>query len=254
MIASLPMYDWPEVRPATDALWRAVAGRLAAAESVAPDALDRSRRSDAVWLDPKLLLSQTCGYPFATRLSGKVRLVATPCYAADGCRGPLYSSALVAHVEEGGFELAGLAGCRVAFNSTDSLSGSVAVRAAMRQAGVDPAGFQWIETGSHRASLLAVAKGAADLAGIDAICWAYGRRFEPEAASRLKAIGWTALRPGLPFITALGRTDDEIATIRQALFEFAADPETAPLRRELGLTGFSVLSEADYAPIAALQS
>src|SRR4051812_7780396 len=125
-VASLPMYDWPEVHWANDALWSAIAERLRAVGIAAPERLDRSRPFGEKWLDPELVLSQTCGWPYAARLRGKVRLVATPVYAVQGCNGPSYSSAIVArHDEPGG--VAAFRGRRVAFNSRDSLSGYVAL-------------------------------------------------------------------------------------------------------------------------------
>lgn len=46
-------------------------------------------------LDPQLLFAQTCGYPLMHSLSGKVQLIATPCYDLPGCRGNLHCSWLV---------------------------------------------------------------------------------------------------------------------------------------------------------------
>ena len=66
----------------------------------APPALNRSRTSDAVWRDPGLVLSQTCGFPFSTRLRGMVRLVGTPIYDVLGCDGPFYSSMIVVRTDE----------------------------------------------------------------------------------------------------------------------------------------------------------
>ena len=43
-VASLPMYDWPEVQWAHDALWAALAMRLRAHGIEAPDRLDRDRQ------------------------------------------------------------------------------------------------------------------------------------------------------------------------------------------------------------------
>jgi hypothetical protein len=43
MIASLPMYDWPEVREATDAWWAGLARHLRDAGFEAPDRLTRAR-------------------------------------------------------------------------------------------------------------------------------------------------------------------------------------------------------------------
>ena len=87
-------------------------------------------------------------------------------------------------------------------------------RAACKEAGLDPRRPEWIETGSHRASVRAVAEEKADVAAIDAVCWALALRYEPEAVSRLKVIGQTPLRPGLPFITAVERDDSEVGAIR----------------------------------------
>lgn len=246
------MYDWPETAWANDTLWRAIAERLNAAGIAAPAALERSPAAEAVWRDPGLVLSQTCGYPYATRLIDKVRLVATPVYGVAGCDGPLYSSAIVVRGDERGGALADFTGRRVAYNASDSLSGYRALIAAMHDASLDPASFAWVETGGHRASVRAVAEGRADMAAIDAVCWALAERHENEAVAQLAAIAWTPLRPALPFITAGGRSDDEVAALRTALSDALVDAEIADARQALALNAVAVLKAEDYAPLAAL--
>ena len=246
------MYDWPEVAWATDALWRAVAERVNAAGIAAPAALDRSHDAEAVWRDPGLVLSQTCGLPFATRLRQAVQLVATPIYSVAGCEGPLYSSVVIARREEQGKALADFAGRRAAFNADDSLSGYVALVAAMREEGVSREQFEWIKTGGHRESIRAVAEGRADLAAIDAICWALAARFESVAAARLDVLGHTPFRPALPFITAGGRTSAEVDIVRAALTDALASAETKEAREALRLADVAALSTADYAPLGNL--
>jgi ABC-type phosphate/phosphonate transport system substrate-binding protein len=253
MVASFPMYDWPEVQWAQDALWTAVAERLRERGLAAPDRLDRVRALDEVWLDPDLVLSQTCGYPLSTRLRGKVQLVATPVHTADGCKGCYYSSAVIARRRDGGAGLESLAGRRVAFNSQDSLSGYVTLRAAMRQAGVDPDAARWIETGSHRASVRAVASGEADLAGIDAVCWALAGDHEAEAVSRLVVFASTPLRPALPWITAKDRPPRETAAIRAALTDALASTELMAAPEALHLAGAAFVGDSEYLPLADLQ-
>jgi ABC-type phosphate/phosphonate transport system substrate-binding protein len=245
------MYDWPEVHWAHDALWVAVAARLRDRGVAAPAALDRTRASDEVWADPGLVLSQTCGYPFSTRLIGKVHLVATPVYAAEGCRGPYYSTFIIAPKGKRAGGLAAFAGRRFAFNASDSLSGYVALRVAMRESGIDPEAAAWIETGSHRASVGAVAEGEADIASIDAICWALAKDHEAEAVSRLQVVERTPLRPGLPFLTA-NRGEAEIAAIRGAIEDAITDPATETARRALHLSGVALLAEPEYAALAGL--
>jgi hypothetical protein len=248
--ASLPMYDWPEVQWAHDALWAAIRDRLRAEGVEAPDGLDRTRPSEEVWLDPALLLSQTCGWPFATRLIDRVSLVGTPEYDVEGCRGPLYSSFIVVRREEGSRAPSEFRHRRIAINGQDSLSGFVAFKPAL-DLGADVASpLDLVQTGSHRASVRAVAKGEADIASIDAVCWALAQTHEMDAASELKIIGNTAFRPGLPLIAAQACTSSELDLLREAIAEALAADETEAARRALRLSGFSTVGRADYEVIA----
>lgn len=245
------MYDWPEVRWANDALWNLIGKRLAAAGIAAPEALDRSRSFEEVWLDPGLVLSQTCGYPFSTRLVGKVRLVGTPVYAVEGCDGPYYSSFIVARRGEGN-ALPDFRNRRFAKNSDDSLSGYVAFRVAMLEAALDPETAKWVATGGHRASIRAVAGGEADIASIDAVAWALAQDHEAEAVAKLAVVTRTSLRPGLPFLTARNRPPNEVATIRTAIQDALADPASEAPRSALHLADVAIVAEAAYAPLADL--
>jgi ABC-type phosphate/phosphonate transport system substrate-binding protein len=251
-VASFPMYDWPEVDAAHQSFWTAIAERLRKLGIAAPKFLDQTRASDSIWRDAGLVLSQTCGFPFSTRLRGFVRLIGTPIYDVPGCDGAYYSSMIVTRNSDSAESLAGLKGKRFAYNAADSLSGYLALRAAMKDARIDPDTATWIETGAHRASVRAVAEDFADVAAIDAVCWALALRYEPEAASRLKVIGRTPMRPGLPFITALERSDSELQTIQAALREAISDSATQAARHALHITGLGLFNEFDYGPIAAL--
>ncbi len=251
-VASLPMYDWDEVVWAHDALWTGISERLNDARIVAPATIDRSRPMELVWRDPGLVLSQTCGVPFSTRLRGIVRLVAVPVYGVAGCDGAHYSSMIVTRRAEPAEDIRLFAGRRFAYNAADSLSGYVALRSAMKEAGLDPANAEWIETGSHRASIRAVAEETADIAAIDAVTWALALRHEAELTSALKVIATTPLRPGLPLITAVERSDAEVVTIRAVFKDALADPATEKARQALQIIGLGTLDEWDYSPIAAL--
>ena len=68
-IAQLPMYDWPEVRAATDALWAKIHTALQKRSVGSPDTLDREKSRDTTWLSPQLLLSQTCGLPLVQKFA-----------------------------------------------------------------------------------------------------------------------------------------------------------------------------------------
>ncbi|MBZ8133994.1 phosphate/phosphite/phosphonate ABC transporter substrate-binding protein [Afifella sp. IM 167] len=246
-VAALPMYDWPEVRAATDALWTALAAALAARGVAAPRALERRREAPEIWRDPALILSQTCGWPYATGLRENLRIVATPVYAVEGCEGPCYSSALIVRRDDCATSAADLAGRRPAVNSADSLSGCVALEEALRTAGVSSDLSQALKTGAHRASLRAVASGEADVAAIDAIAWRLAQDFEADAVAELKVLAFTPLRPALPFVTARSRNEEEAAAIRAALAQVLSGPESASIRAALHLAGIESLPEDAYA-------
>ena len=165
MIASLPMYDWPEVREAHDAFWKILAGELTRAGFEPPDELSRVAEGHMLWLHPEMLFSQTCGYPYATRLSGKVQLLATPCYAVEGCEGPTYSSAIIVRRDSDVVSLEGALKGKLAYNSVDSLSG---YRCFVPLIGDPVSMFSASQkSGGHRQSAIMVANGEADCAAID---------------------------------------------------------------------------------------
>ena len=187
MIAALPMYDWPEARAGVDGFYRDLRARVPA----------------------------------------HVRVLAQPDYSdVQGGRGTMYRSAVVARAgaaaspppKAARAALPALSG-RLAYNERGSLSGWI----ALAQDAGDPADWAsgLVETGSHRESIRAVAEGRADLAAIDCRTWALALQHEP-CARGLVVIGWTAERPGLPFITARG-TDPALAlALRAALIDMGA--------------------------------
>jgi ABC-type phosphate/phosphonate transport system substrate-binding protein len=252
-MASLAMYDLPELQGANDALWAAIRARLQArGVDCPPSALTRGRDLDAVWTAPNLLLAQTCGYPFMTRLRARVRLVATPRYRAKGCDGPLHRAVVVVRKGAPVQSLADLRGGRLAFNAPDSNTGVNLLRAELAQIarGAQGVGARFfaeaIATGSHAASAAAVAEGRADVAAIDCITWAFLKRLRPATTTALSILTWTARSPGLPLVTSRMTDLATFNALRAALDEVAADPALDGVRRELLLDGFHALPEAQY--------
>ena len=101
-IAALPMYDLPELRAATDSWWQVIA-RALRAEGVpdVPAALERAQPVSAVWRNPLLVLSQTCGYPLTHDYSASLTAIAVPSYTAEGCTPGRYRSAFLVRADEG---------------------------------------------------------------------------------------------------------------------------------------------------------
>ncbi|MCY1127763.1 PhnD/SsuA/transferrin family substrate-binding protein [Frigidibacter sp. RF13] len=238
MIASLPMYDWPEVQPANDQLWASVRDRLRATGLAAPETLSRDRRAHD-WTAPDLLLSQTCGFPYRTALHGKVTLVGTPDYGLEGAPPGYYYSVLVVPADRGGDWQDFIDGT-LAINGYDSQSGWAAPQ--NHAAGVGRRFGRILVTGAHRDSATAVADGEADIAAIDAMTWRLVEAYRPDVARRLRICARTTPTPGLPLITALR---DHAGLLRTAFAETIAAlaPED---RKSLHLQGVVQIPASAY--------
>ena len=236
------MYDWPEIRDATDALWQGLAKHAGVVGT-----LDRSVDYVAFWRCEKFDFSQTCGYPFTHEFSGLLNYVATPHYAADGCDGPYYSSTVFA---KGPVFTTVQKGWRPAINSLDSMSGCLALklvypRETRRGDFFAPA----LITGGHLNSLKAVREGQADFCAIDAVCVALAKRYRPQDLAGLIEIGHSPQVPGLPYVTRGG----DVNLWREAVLKTFADPHLAAAREALLLNGVSVLPTEAYDQILELE-
>lgn len=247
MIASLPMYDWPELRPATDALWSALSENLQRRGIAAPDQLDRETRNEALWLDPNLVLSQTCGFPYRRYLQGKTKLVATPHYDVDGCSGADYQSLILVRKDCPATSLRDLDAGIIALNNFDSQSGyNALVRTWTRDRG-EPLRTETLRvSGSHRQSLQLVANGEVMVCAVDPVCFAHSSRFDADAVREVRVLTRSDPTPTLPMITSLETDDQALKNMRAALDDLIADPALADIRETLFLAGFEPLTDDDY--------
>jgi ABC-type phosphate/phosphonate transport system substrate-binding protein len=252
---SLPMYDWPEVRDATDAWARGMARHLRA-QGFAEAPLELLRREDysQAWQSSELMLSQCCGYPLVHFYAGALTPVLTPHYAVEGCSGPAYSSLVFVRSADSIHTLTELRGRISAINGRESMSGMLALKLVFGPLADNGQFFaSTIETGGHAGSLAAVLRGGADVCAVDAVCVALARRYRPELLAGLTEIARSPLVPGLPYVTASRRSPQELVRMRQAIAAAFVDPELQPARDALFLSGCSPLDRSDYAIIAALE-
>jgi len=254
-IAALPMYDFPELVPAHDALWAAIADRLRAAGiDRVPETLTRTEDLPSLWRDPRLLLGQTCGYPLMTELAGRVRVVATPIYRAPGCAGAFHRSALVVSAGNDAYDLTALRGRRCAINGWDSNTGMNLLRAMIAPLAEGRPFFESIRvSGSHRRSLELIAAGDADLAAIDGVTLAHLTRIDPALVAATRLLGWSPSSPCLPMVTTAGTDTRLIEALRRALSDIAADPALSPIRDALMLDGFERLAVDAYTPVLGFE-
>jgi ABC-type phosphate/phosphonate transport system substrate-binding protein len=242
MFATLQMYDYPEVREATDAWWAAIARHAGVA-------LPLSRPDDymGAWSREDLLFSQTCGYPFTHHFRGKLTLVGTPCYDVPGCTDFHYCSFVFAREKR---QPADYRGLTAAVNTPDSMSGMLALKSFFVGHARDGRFFgKVVLSGGHLKSLALLQQGAADVCAIDAICVAYARRYQPQLLVGLHEIGRTPMVPGLPYVTR----DAKAQRWQEAVAACAADPALAEVRSASMIGGFARTVPADYDAILALE-
>lgn len=235
------MYWRAETAEAWQAFWQQVRG---AATVDLPPLTPPARIQDALdphWTRDDLVLSMTCGFPFRTRLYDKVRYVGTFDFGLGDARGH-YHSVIVARTPQ-----LDETPVTLAFNSRDSQSGFACIRDPDPR-NPSPHIKAVIETGSHGASIAAVADGRADLAYIDAVTWRIWKTYGSHMGT-LWEIGRTGPTPGLPLITGL---DQDPAPLRTALAAALADL-TVPRSQALGgLSGMAVLDETAYLTVPDL--
>jgi len=250
LIATLPMYDWPELRSETDRIWETIATHFKRAGFDAPNNLSKPESEWDYWRSSDLLFSQTCGYPYSTELVEQVELLGTPTFDIPGWSGTDYSSALVVRSD---FDATNLEQCRsgtFAFNGRNSLSG---YRCLSPLIGPPEDWFAAsVQSGGHRESARMVSRGEADIAAIDAQCWNLFGKFEPEAADRLIVLQWTPGLPGLPYITNNQWPSEQLANLRAALGDAVEQISAENAAPYLGLAAVTVLNESAYQSIKLL--
>jgi hypothetical protein len=254
-VAGLPMYDLPEARAATDALWRGLAAAFRGAGiAEVPARLWRGPRPQSLWLHRRLLLGQSCGYPLTHALAGRVRLVATPRYAVPGCAGSHYQSAVVVRQDAPVERLEDLRGARCAVSAPDSHSGMNALRGLVAPLAQDGRFFrQVVISGAHADSIALVAGGTADVAAVDCVTHALIARYRPAALAGTRILCRSEAAPGLPLITAGAADDRLVERLRAGLRAAMADPTLTGPRDDLFIAGIDVLSLADYRRIVAFE-
>jgi ABC-type phosphate/phosphonate transport system substrate-binding protein len=249
------MYDFPEVAAATAGWWAGLRRHcLAQGLSDLPEVLTRGVDPIQQWDRQAPIFSQTCGYPMTHALAGKVKLLATPRYAAPGCAGPTYVSWIVVRRDDPAGDLEDLRGRRAAFNGRDSQSGYNVLRALAAPLATEGRFFgAAVESGAHRKSMAMVAAGQADVATIDCVSFALIARLAPQEVAELRVLGATAAAPALPYVTAAASDEPTVERLQAGIHAACADPALADIRRTLLIEGCEVLPESRYSVILDME-
>lgn len=253
-LASLPMYDVPFVRPHVDMLWQGLAKALkqAGVQGV-PAGLERSRDMYAQWSDPRLLLSQSCGYPLTHEFKDKLRYLATPCYDAPFCEGSDYTSLIVVRQDSVFSVFSDLRGTVAGVNNPDSHSGMNILRYMAAPLSESGRFFsRVVETGAQLASLESIQKKEIDVAAVDTVSFALCRKHDPARVDGLRILCAGPPAPALPFVTSAVTDKETVSRIRDALLSIVVDPALAECRAALLLQDIEILDSGCYAVIPAM--
>lgn len=203
------------------------------------------------WLDPSVLLTQTCGYPLMHTLHNQVQLLATPCFDILGCQGPTYSSALVCRRNQTWSHVLDAYGSRAVINQIDSNSGMNVFRAAIAEYEI-PQFFKTVDySGSHIASLDMIQKQHADIAAIDCVSLHYARQHDPQRFCDIRILTYSQSTYALPYICA-----KNVPTVIQQLIISALmhlHIQQPALMQRLRIQSFVPSNLEDYASILALE-
>ena len=247
MIASLSMYDWPETGPAIDRLWSAIRGNLKASGLQAPEHLQRDRETYDLWRDPVLVVGQTCGWPYISRLRGNVIPFARFAYQLDCEPGHYYSVFIGREAEDRKYlqgENALRSAFKVAINGEDSQSGFRVFRDITDAGGEAIPPENRLISGSHRQSVKAVAARQAAIAAIDGVAFLLSADHDPQHHKNICVLGHSTPVPGLPLITS-----PENKTKTGALFEAvssAIHQVSAADRKTLKIVDLVPAKDTDY--------
>lgn len=243
-IATLSMYDVPVVRQHTDALWHAISAELQNAGVDAPREQTRGADDWDVWQDPDLLFSQTCGFPFVSKLEGHVTLIGTPDYGVVPDKPGWYNSKIICRADDLRGDLGAFKGARFAYNDLASQSGVMSIMYTLHRTQSDARHFgSCIPSGGHALSAQMVSQGEADIAAVDSVTWLNILRDQPDL--NLRVLAETDPTPGLPYITHV----DHDADVFARAVETAIEGLEQTTKDALYLRGFWRSDPADYAMV-----
>jgi ABC-type phosphate/phosphonate transport system substrate-binding protein len=228
---SFPMYDLPGLQTANAELLRTLE-RLLRAQHVDADSAS---------------ITQMCGYPLQTDYRGQYTLLGMPCYGVPGCDGPTHRSFIVVASTSSAVCLEDLRGGTFAVNSMDSNTGMNLPRHRLAPLARAKRFFDRLHlTGSHRASMEAVANGQADAAAIDCVTFGLHAELEPGTIAGLRVLDRTSVSPSIPFVVPRTTAESTVAAMRRALEHFSARAEFAALRQALRIERVDAACESDY--------
>jgi ABC-type phosphate/phosphonate transport system substrate-binding protein len=170
-----------------------------------------------------------------------------PCYGVAGCDGPTHRSFIVVASASTVKTVEDLRGGSFAVNAMDSNTGMNLPRHVFAKFARGAPFFRHVlVTGSHRASMEAVARGQAHAAAIDCVTFGLAAEYHPAAVAGLRIVAHTSSSPAIPFVTSHLTGERAVGALRRALLAFSTRNEFAPLRNALRIERIAAPAEGAY--------
>lgn len=196
----------------------------------------------------KIEFAWICDYPYLA-LRREVRLLAVAMYQGK----PSYRSYLIVPSADTQTKaITDLRGAVFAFADPYSNTGYLAPRYALRQAGIDPAGFfrRTFFTRSHRKAIESVSSGLAQGAAVDSYVWDSLARVRPELTARTRVVQKSEEYGFPPIVAHRAVSDDDFAAFQSVLLGMGNDPAGRAILAKLNLDGFIAGSPQLYKGVA----
>ena len=204
----------------------------------------------ALWARDDMACAFMCGYPLALARP-PLQVLAAPMPSPARYAGqPRYCSDLVVRNDAGINTLADAWGRRMAFTTTESMSGYQAPRRFLAAHAARRGGRLFSEVIgpliTPRAVIEALLTRQADIGPLDSYALDLLRLHEPTLVAPLKVIASTAFAPIPALVAAPGIASAVIERLRSALLAVQAAPELAATRAALLLHGFAPMGPTAY--------
>lgn len=256
MIASLPMYDWPETRSITDEWWQGLHKALVKeGVSTAPSWLSRHSNDHHNWKSADLIVGQTCGYPYTHGYADHLRILGIPDYNVSGCDNYQYQSLILCRKDQPFSDLTSFRNSIAVINNYGSHSGFSAFRHSIAKVAESRKFFkQVLISGGHRFSMEALCLKKADICAVDPVSFALAQKYVPELVEPLQIITFTEPAPCLPLVCHKFITDDLFDRVQQAIFKAFIDPSLEEVRQMLFLNDIKEGQPRDYQRIIIMEN
>ncbi len=255
LIASLPMYNFPEIRSALDDFWSGLVVHLKR-EGVhdVPSRLTHGLPVNKLWNDPSLFFTQCCGYDVVNQYSSLLCPIAVPHFSASGCSGSEYSSLIVVRDDNTASDVLEMKDAIAVINGPESHSGMSALRHLVASRSERGKFFSAIKiSGSHIDSIEYIKEGSADVAPIDCVTYALLERYRPQSVWGLRVLGRTFTAPAPPYVIRKIGTLNFKERLWTALAKSYEDPSLRSARQRLFLKDIEQVSSNYYDKIRAFE-